>query len=622
MNLKTRIIIAGVVAILLVSIALIITSQMAQHEIKSRLDEALISGKQAFWEETLKGNADRMATEMQSLTRDRAALNAIRNNNVTALSDSMNGTYNRLSTGNILSELTIVDIHSTVLFSTLSQLTGRTIEQALISQAIAEGEVKIGIEQNENTDIELNLSFPLYRRGKLIGGAIFSQYLDNAIHQLNAYDASEAFVLSLDGSPLYQTNEGLLKQLNIPLLAPGQEASLALSSGDKHFESVIIPVRNPHGDPIAHFISVKDQTDSIQKQNTINLLSIAIPSFCVISMILMLYWYINRAFKPLYSTIDLMKKVAHGDLTNKVKVTTQDETGQLLSAMNEMIDKLRSMIERITSSTSQITDASLEMAGTTVDTNAAIQRQRHDAERALVATTEMSQTVQEVAKSAAQAADAALEATREASGGKQVVADTIKAINALAKDVENTGLAIESVNQESVNIGTVIQVIRDIAEQTNLLALNAAIEAARAGEQGRGFAVVADEVRTLASRTQQSTQEIQTTIEKLQSEASQAVRVMEQSRERAQSSVEQSAIAGSSLETITAAVTTISDMNNQIASAAEQQNAAAGNINNSMSNIKQATEQVSESSDKTSSTSEQMAKLSNDLQSSVAQFST
>jgi methyl-accepting chemotaxis protein len=181
--------------------------------------------------------------------------------------------------------------------------------------------------------------------------------------------------------------------------------------------------------------------------------------------------------------------------------------------------------------------------------------------------------VQEVARNATEAAKAASHSDEEAQNGQAVVDRTINAIDALASEVDRAANVIHRLEQDSDKIGTVLDVIKGIAEQTNLLALNAAIEAARAGEQGRGFAVVADEVRTLASRTQQSTAEIQQMIERLQAGAQEAVSVMEDSRSRASDSVSSAQSAGQSLESITRSVASITDMNTQIASAADEQSA-------------------------------------------------
>ncbi len=622
MTLKARIVIAGLLAIILVSTALITTSQMAQSEIESRLDNALLSGKNAFWEETVDGHLEKMAAEMTSLTRDRNTVNAMKKNDLAALNESITSTFNRLSAGDLISELIIVDTNGTVLFSTPESLAGQKSKRILIHQAIAEGKVKTGIETDEFEHVEMTVNFPLYRRGKLVGGAIFAQYLQGSLHEFREHDESDAFVINNNGEKIYSTNDELYEQLDISLPAAGESLSTDIEVNGQYFGTLMIPIFDPEGTPIAHLVSTKDLTESIQAQKDINLISMIAPGVIVIIMVLALYWYIDHSFKPLQTAIAVMKKVADGDLTGEIKVTSNDETGQLLAAVKAMVTRLHGVITNIGASTAKLASSAEEMAAITVDAMDGVNQQRNETEQAATATTEMAQTVEQVAKSAAQAANAAQDANTEADQGKRIVDTTVDAINALAADVENTAIAIEGVNQESDNIGSVLEVIRGIADQTNLLALNAAIEAARAGEQGRGFAVVADEVRTLAGRTQNSTEEIKSMIDKLQAEAGRAVEVMQKSQSRAQTSVEQADKAKGSLESITGAVTTITDMNHQIASAAEEQQAVAEEISKMMANINQATEQVSQTAEQTSTASGELAELSTELEALVGQFKT
>ncbi|WP_371911821.1 methyl-accepting chemotaxis protein [Pseudomonas sp. ok272] len=260
------------------------------------------------------------------------------------------------------------------------------------------------------------------------------------------------------------------------------------------------------------------------------------------------------------------------------------------------------------------------MSAITDELKRELANQRSEIEQVATAMNEMTATVQEVARHASQAAHSADSTDQQAVQGQQVVGRAVNAIDAVAIDIEHAVQVIARLQDDSKSISGVLEVIRGVAEQTNLLALNAAIEAARAGEQGRGFAVVADEVRTLASRTQQSTGEIQAVIEQLQSAAREAAAVMQQSQARARDSVEQAQLASGALEQITLSVTRINDMNAQIASAAEEQSSVSDEINQNVVNINDVADRVTDSAGQTAQASSQLARLAVDLQALVGQF--
>ncbi|MFO7603183.1 MAG: methyl-accepting chemotaxis protein, partial [Gammaproteobacteria bacterium] len=325
--------------------------------------------------------------------------------------------------------------------------------------------------------------------------------------------------------------------------------------------------------------------------------------------------------RPIIRLSNTMQQVeADNDLTLRSAVSSRDEIGGMAHAFNTMLEKFEALIQQVTSSATQLATASEEVSSVAQDSARNVDRQRHETDQVATAINEMTATVQEVASNATNASGAATNADNEAKGGHAVVEGAAQAIARLATEIENAAGVIKDVEQDSENIGSVLDVIKGIAEQTNLLALNAAIEAARAGEQGRGFAVVADEVRTLASRTQQSTREIEAMIEKLQSGARNAVTVMGQSREQAQSGVEQAREAMQSLDAIARAVATISDMNTQIASAAEEQAAVSEEINKNVSSISQISEQTASGTEQTTAAADELARLAVHLQQLIAQF--
>jgi methyl-accepting chemotaxis protein len=260
------------------------------------------------------------------------------------------------------------------------------------------------------------------------------------------------------------------------------------------------------------------------------------------------------------------------------------------------------------------------MSAITEQTKDSILKQKTETELVATAMHEMTATVQEVARNTEQASSAAQQADQDSNAGNDVVTQTVQAINDLSQDVEQASSVIEQLKGDSVNIGSVLDVIKSVAEQTNLLALNAAIEAARAGEQGRGFAVVADEVRTLAQRTQESTSEIENLIEVLQIGAEKAVKTMNNSRDRARLTVDQAERAGQSLAAITQAVSTISEMNSHIATAAQQQGSVTEEISRNIGNINDISEQNAHASEQTAEASHELARLGERLRSLVSQF--
>jgi len=327
---------------------------------------------------------------------------------------------------------------------------------------------------------------------------------------------------------------------------------------------------------------------------------------------------------PIKSAVNAMNDIAEGDgdLTQRLDESGKDEVAQMGAAFNRFSEKVRLMVLQVSGSTSQLAAAAEEMSMITNETNQGVQKQQAETEMVATAMNEMTATVQEVARHATEASSAAQSADNEALNGKAVVQQTVSTINTLANEIEEATGVIFKLESDSDNIGTVLDVIRGIAEQTNLLALNAAIEAARAGEQGRGFAVVADEVRTLASRTQESTQEIQTMIESLQQGSRNAVKAMESSQNQSQQSVEQAQKAQGSLDAITEAVTTISNMNIQIASAAQEQSSVSEEINQNIVNISHVVEQTAEGAQQTLTASNELANLANELQNLVGQFKT
>ncbi|WP_439125874.1 MAG: methyl-accepting chemotaxis protein [Pseudomonas rhizophila] len=323
---------------------------------------------------------------------------------------------------------------------------------------------------------------------------------------------------------------------------------------------------------------------------------------------------------PLDQTLKVAERIAAGDLTHNLTSERRDELGQLQRAMQSMTVGLRQLIGGISDGVTQIASAAEQLSAVTEQTSAGVNSQKVETDQVATAMHEMTATVQEVARNAEEASEAAVAADQQAREGEKVVGEAIAQIERLALEVGNSTTAMGDLKRESDKIGSVLDVIKSVAQQTNLLALNAAIEAARAGEAGRGFAVVADEVRSLAQRTQKSTEEIEELIVGLQSGTEQVATIMDNSRSLTDNSVELTRRAGGSLENITRTVSAIQSMNQQIAAAAEQQSAVAEEINRSVLNVRDVSEQTASSSEETAASSAELARLGVHLQTLVGRF--
>jgi len=326
--------------------------------------------------------------------------------------------------------------------------------------------------------------------------------------------------------------------------------------------------------------------------------------------------------KPVRALHSRLHEIARGDgdLTVSLQRHSNDELGDVADEFNTFAAKLRNTIAEVKQSVSKLTSNAEQISSLSEQTTSSADNQRSELDQTASAVNQMSATVQEVANNAANAAETAKLANDEANRGQGVVQQTVYSINKLATDVTNASEVIEKLGQETGNIDSILDVIKDIADQTNLLALNAAIEAARAGEHGRGFAVVADEVRELAARTQESIGEVHNMIESLQTGAQEAGSAMIAGRDQAESSVEQAATAGEALSSITTQVDRINDMNTQIASAAKQQSAVSEEVNRNIQNINQMADQTSENAQLASSASQQLSSAANKLSELVGHF--
>jgi len=339
---------------------------------------------------------------------------------------------------------------------------------------------------------------------------------------------------------------------------------------------------------------------------------------------LLYFIYKKTIGKKLEQLATALQEIAEGDgdLTRRLDESRKDELGEVAHWFNTFVGKLQRLVGDIKGSTDSLTGSAQQLSQVAEKSNSEITEQQMQTDQLATAINEMAAAVQEVAHNTQQAAAAADKANQEAGNGRAIVNGNIDTMDSLASEIQKASSVIHQLQSETNEIGGVLDVIRGIAEQTNLLALNAAIEAARAGEQGRGFAVVADEVRTLASRTQESTQEIQNMIERLQSRAREAVKVMDENQAQSQAGVENASQVNDSLQNINTAIEEISNLNTQIASAAEEQSHVAEEVNRNIQQISQCTDSAVGGSEQVARASEDLTQLAAQLRDLAGRFKT
>ncbi len=427
-------------------------------------------------------------------------------------------------------------------------------------------------------------------------------------------------------SPIHQFRS-LSQTVGLPIRIKANGDKEVLKAGDwkqadsKNHAPVSYTAQTVLSQPVFAVEALEDFSSLNAEVQNVQIKILVIYAALIVVGIFSTLWILRLAlFVPIAETVKAMQRVADGDLTVTLATKGLKETSVITSTLMSLIQHLRCNVEGVVHSSQQVASQVSELDQVASGTNKRMRDQRDQIEQIAKAMEEMVTTVHAVAKSAAKAADGAGNASVEVEGGRQIVDETVNHIKGLADQMDTTTGVIQQLGRDTDNIGAVLEVIRGIAEQTNLLALNAAIEAARAGEQGRGFAVVADEVRSLASRTQQSTQEIQEMIEHLQGGARNAVNAMEESRNSTGHTVEQAFKLNEYLDRIVHSVMTTSDMVTQIASAAEEQSAVAEEINRNVAGIGDVAELGVRGVQQTSSVGEELSRQSEHLEQLVEHF--
>ena len=590
MLIRTRITIASLAVTVVTAVTLVVAAYSAQQAAEARFVDAALSGKRVLLEQIVMRHVSEMSAFSKALTRDSVTINALRKGDAKVLQEQVDTTQNTFISDGTLERVQLFDPEGNYLASAPQRFSGRTAK-TLVNQAVTDQSTVSSLVRDDDGALQAAVAFPLYARGKLKGIALFSRDIQRILDDFQRNDGSDVFLYDTAGKQLQLGTDNQQKELSRQNEATGDDRLQVVEHGGRYSAISTIAIHDGGGERIGTLAVSKDQTETYRIQAMAKYTSGAIVLLILVAASIGLFWYIRRVFRPIDRVIVSLTAIASGDLSHPVEASSRDdETGRLGNALASLVSQWRELITDITASLDHLQAAGNDLRAVTTDSGELITRQSQETGQVATAINEMTANVREVAGNAVAAAGAATLASTKAADGQMIVHKTVESIRQLATDIEHAGAVVGRVRDESDNIGSVLDVIHSISEQTNLLALNAAIEAARAGEQGRGFAVVADEVRTLASRTQASTEEIQQMISHLQKGAKEAVRVIDASQASSSATVGLASEAGDALAGIAESSQHSNLINSQIAGAADQQQTVSEMINESVVQIAQLAE--------------------------------
>jgi methyl-accepting chemotaxis protein len=425
-------------------------------------------------------------------------------------------------------------------------------------------------------------------------------------------------LLNKDGTRSMETK--LTGNVHDTVLKSGKPYKGKITMSSVKYFTAFDPIKNQQGETIGALLVAVPENNYFAGFNRVMIIILIIAIMLIVGVTLFIFSFTKKIMNPLENMVGTANKLADGDLTFAVDVDRKDEIGQLLGAMSNMVDKWRHVVSEVKSASDNIASAGHQLSASAEQMSRGSSEQAGRASQVATATEEMSQTVVDIARNASNIAASSAETLKLARDGETIVHRSVKEVKEIAQTVDESASFVRSLGERSKHIGEIVSVINDIADQTNLLALNAAIEAARAGEQGRGFAVVADEVRKLAERTAQATSEIGDMIKAIKDEVSLAVDSMENVSSKVNTGVELSSQAGDALEVIVKQADDLQVMVQQIASATEEMSATAEEVSKDIEQIALVSRESSSSSDQTTQAALELSSLSTNLQRTVGEF--
>jgi methyl-accepting chemotaxis protein len=615
LSIKLRLSLVMAFGTLVLTAALLATSHYLYSQKEAEAHSTYLKGLSNLWDAIAESEQSAMAANFQSLTRNRALSEALYQKNSGGVEAASSPTATRLQAMKLIDNMLVVGNKGDIKYSIVEGVTAPPI---MAKKALSSGKPQQGFELSSDGRLVNVVAFPLYDRADLVGVGVYEKEVQSLIDKIKSANGREILVFAKGGSLEASTAEqapslggetGSDQPLYSELMSDGQV--IGVSS---------VPLMDPDNKHIGNLVSLEDVTETVSSQKQLQTMSYLVAGVILLVMTVGVALYMKAVLRPLDKGVEVMEKIASGDLSQDIQCTRRDEFLRLLGAMQKMNGDLRQLVGTVIDSSNQLITSVDDVRQASDNTNTAIVEQKQDVEQLATALNEMSHTAAEVAENINRLSDASNESKQETQAGNQVVKESVDEIENLAREMHKGSEVMRSLEEKSQRIGVVVDVIKSIAEQTNLLALNAAIEAARAGEQGRGFAVVADEVRTLAGRTQESTEEIEEIIGTLQTGVGAAVATMAKSVTSAEETSSKAATIGETLEQLLVKMSEIDQLSTQVATAAEQQRVTTEVMNENVHSISANADETAEQCRATAELVNGLTDLSAELKKEMQRF--
>ncbi|MBW9258168.1 MAG: methyl-accepting chemotaxis protein [Candidatus Thiodiazotropha sp. (ex. Lucinisca nassula)] len=614
LSLKLRLTLVIGLATLIFTIVLFSLGQHLYEKKNSDYQMAYLAGLDDLWRAIGENERSTMAANFTSLTRNRKLSASLYRFSEEGVQDAVGPTATRLQAMGIADNVMIIAKDGRIGFTALD---GVSQSPEVAKQAISTGKSADGFELTADGRLVNLVAFPIYDRSDLVGVGVYEKGLDAVAEKIKAANGRE-IIFKTDSGEVVATTTDTYPDLENQ---QGDQQSYHEIHWQESIQGVgTLPLISSDGKVVGRMVSMEDITENAKSQKNLIMISYTIAVVMLGLLMLGVMLYMKIALKPLDMGVQHMERIASGDLSQEITCNRNDEFKRLLGAMQKMNHDLSGLVGKVANTSESLVMTIDEVNNSSEKTNLAVTHQKQELDQLATSLSEMTASATHVSQNINHLASSATDSMTATEEGNRIVKQSVQSIGTLTEEIRKGSDVIQTLVDESQQIGVVLEVIKSIAEQTNLLALNAAIEAARAGEQGRGFAVVADEVRTLAGRTQDSTKEIEQIISALQAGVNEAVEVMAVSVSHAEESSQQATTIGDTLDSVQQKIELINQLGSQVSAAADQQRATTEEMNQNIQRISKSADETSAQSNNTSSVVRDLKGLSNVLTEEMDRF--